>query len=92
MTFLKSIIEDVLVKVDKFIFPVDFLVLDMQDEKVSLLIGRPFRATSRAHIDVESGELTMRVGDDKVKLSIYKNDKLQKNESEACMRIKVIPL
>ena len=73
----KGIIEHVLIKVDKFIFPVDFVVLDMEDdEKVPLILARPFLATSRALIDVESGELTLRLGDDKVKLSIYQNDKL----------------
>ena len=71
----KGIIEDVLIKVGKFIFPMDFVVLDMdEDEKVPLILGRPFLATSRAHIDVESGELTLRVGDDKVQLSIYQKD------------------
>ena len=67
MTSLKGIIEDVLIKVGKFIFLVDFVLLDMEeDEKVSLILGRPFLATSRALIDVESGELTLSVGDDKV--------------------------
>ena len=46
MIFPKGIIEDVLVKVDKFIFPVDFVVLDMEeDQEASILLGRPFRAT-----------------------------------------------
>ena len=68
----KGIIEDVLIKVGKFIFPMDFVVLDMEeDEKVPLILERPFLATSRALIDVESGELTLKVGDDKVQLSIY---------------------
>ena len=75
----KGIIEDVLIKVCKFIFQVNFVVLDIEeDEKIPLILGRPFLATSHALIDVESGELTLRVGDDKVQLSIYKNDKLQK--------------
>ncbi|XP_022856881.1 uncharacterized protein LOC111377954, partial [Olea europaea var. sylvestris] len=40
ITYPKGIIEDVLVKVDKFIFPVDFMVLDMEeDEKVPLILG-----------------------------------------------------
>ena len=78
MTLPKGIIEDVLIKVGKFNFPVDFVVLDMEeDEKVPIIQGRPLLATSRALIDVESGELTLRVGDDKVCLSIYKRDKLQ---------------
>ncbi|XP_061372711.1 uncharacterized protein LOC133315155 [Gastrolobium bilobum] len=48
-----GIIQDVLVKVDKFIFPGDFIVLDMEEEgEMPLLLGRPFLATARAMIDV----------------------------------------
>ena len=46
-------IEDVLVKVDKFIFPADFIVLDMEEDKeIPIIMGRPFLATGRAMIDV----------------------------------------
>ena len=49
MKYPRGIIEDVLVKVDKFIFPADFLVLDMEeDQEVPLILGRPFLATRRA--------------------------------------------
>ena len=49
MAYPKGIIEDVLIQVGKFIFLVDFVVLDMEeDEKVPLILGRPFLATSRA--------------------------------------------
>ena len=93
MTSPKGIIEDVLIKVGKFIFPVDFVVLDMEgDEKVPIILGRPFLATSQALVDVESGELTLRVGDDKVHFSIYKNDNLQKKDNEVCIRIEAIPM
>ncbi|XP_061339431.1 uncharacterized protein LOC133286099 [Gastrolobium bilobum] len=45
-----GIIEDVLVKVDKFIFPADFVVLDMEVEnEMPLLLGRPFLATARGY-------------------------------------------
>ena len=48
-----GIIEDILVKVDKFIFPADFVVLDMEeDQEVPLILGRPFLAMGRALIDV----------------------------------------
>ena len=91
MTSPKGIIEDVLIKVGKFILPMDFVVLDMEkDEKVPLILGRPFLATSRALIDVESGELITRVQEDKVELSIYKNKKLQKKENDVCMRVEDI--
>ena len=46
----RGIVEDVLVRFGEFIFPADFVVLDMQeDKKVSLILGRPFLATGRGH-------------------------------------------
>ena len=55
-------IEDVLVKVDKFIFPVDFIVLDFEaDKEVPIILGRPFLATEKTLIDVQKRELTMRM-------------------------------
>ena len=54
ITYPKGILEDVLVKVDKFIFPIDFIILDMEkDREVPLILGRPFLATGRALIDVQ---------------------------------------
>ena len=53
LTCLRDIIEDVLVKVDKFIFPVDFIILDMEEDKeVLIILGIPFLAMRRALIDV----------------------------------------
>ena len=61
----KGVIEDVLVKVGKFIFPVDFIILDMEeDSQVPLLLGRPFLATGAALIDMQKGVLTLRVGEE----------------------------
>ena len=58
----KGVKEDVLVKVDKFIFLVDFIILDMEkDKEITIILGRPFLATSRAMIDVQRGELKLRV-------------------------------
>ena len=69
LTFSKGIIEDVLVKVAKFIFPVDFLVLEMEEDMVApIILGRLFLTTGKALIDVKNGELTLRVGEDQVKL------------------------
>ena len=49
----RGLIEDVLVKVDKFIFPADFIVLDMEEDKeIPIILGRPFLSTKRAMIDV----------------------------------------
>ncbi|KAJ9556723.1 hypothetical protein OSB04_011337 [Centaurea solstitialis] len=60
----KGKIEDVLVRVDKFIFPADFIILDCEvDTDNPIILGRPFLATGRTLIDVQKGELTMRVQD-----------------------------
>ncbi|XP_073153053.1 uncharacterized protein [Henckelia pumila] len=57
----RGIIEDMLVKVDKFIFPVDFVVLDMEEDlDMPLILGRPFLATGKTLIDVQKGELMLR--------------------------------
>ncbi|OIT26391.1 hypothetical protein A4A49_63934, partial [Nicotiana attenuata] len=47
-----GIIENILVRVDKFVFPVDFIVLEMEENtEVPLILGRLFLATGRAIID-----------------------------------------
>ena len=62
LTHLRGIIEDVLIKVDKFIFPADFIILDMEEDKeVPIILRRPFLAMGRALIDVQKGELRLRV-------------------------------
>ncbi|KAA3488571.1 bromodomain-containing protein [Gossypium australe] len=56
----RGIIEEVLVKIDKFVFPIDFVVLDMdEDNSIPLILGRPFLATARTKIDVDAGELIL---------------------------------
>ncbi|KAA3483472.1 Retrovirus-related Pol polyprotein from transposon opus [Gossypium australe] len=65
----RGIIEDVLVKIDKFVFPVDFVVLDMDDDNsIPLILGRPFLATAKTKIDVATGELILRVSDESINL------------------------
>ena len=49
----RGIIEDVPVKVGKFIFPIDFIVLDMdEDKEIPIILRRPFLSMSKALIDV----------------------------------------
>ena len=58
----EGILEDVLIKMGKFIFPVDFVVIDIdEDKQVPLMLGRPFLATGPTLIDVKKGELTLRI-------------------------------
>ncbi|XP_070025946.1 uncharacterized protein [Nicotiana sylvestris] len=62
-----GVIEDVLVCVDKFILAVDFIILYFEvDYEVSIILGRPFLSTRKSLCDVEAGEHTLWVGDEKV--------------------------
>ncbi|XP_038896493.1 uncharacterized protein LOC120084743 [Benincasa hispida] len=64
-------IEDVLVKVDNFIFPADFIILDYEaDKEVPIILGCPFLATGKVLIDVHKGELTMHVDNEEVKFNV----------------------
>ena len=70
----EGVLEDVLVKVGKFIFPIDFVIMKMEeDTQVPILLGRPFLATGAALIDVKKGELTLRVGDEAVHFNLNKS-------------------
>ncbi|GJQ91388.1 mitochondrial proton/calcium exchanger protein-like protein isoform X1 [Tanacetum coccineum] len=70
----KGIVENVLVGIDKFVFPVDFIILDMsEDVKVPLILGRPFLSTAHAKIDVFKRKITLRVGDEKIIFKSVKN-------------------
>ncbi|XP_075475699.1 uncharacterized protein LOC142509748 [Primulina tabacum] len=90
LTYPRGIVEDVLVKVDKFIFPADFVILDMEeDHDAPLIFGRPFLATERALIDVHKGELTLRVGGEAVIFNIYHAMK-GSNEVNTCKSIDII--
>ncbi|XP_075521473.1 uncharacterized protein LOC142554689 [Primulina tabacum] len=90
LTYPRGIVEDVLVKVDKFIFPADFVILDMEeDHDAPLIFGRPFLATGRALIDVHKSELTLRVGGEAVIFNIYHAMK-GSNEVSTCKSIDII--
>ena len=81
VTYPKGIVEDVLVKVHDFIFPVDFVVLDMEEDvNVPLILGRPFLATGKALIDIARGELTLHMGNKRHILSIYNAMKSREEE------------
>ncbi|XP_024022362.1 uncharacterized protein LOC112091881 [Morus notabilis] len=83
-------IEDVLVRVDKFIFPADFIVLDYEaDKEVPIILGRPFLATGRTLIDVQKGELTMRVHDQQVAFNVFKAMRFT-DEVEECSAMNIL--
>ena len=84
----KGILEDVLVKVGKFIFPMDFVIMQMdEDTQVPLLLGRPFLATGATLIDVQKGELTLRVGNEAVHFNINRSLEHPDVDADSCMAV-----
>nr|GFA06252.1 hypothetical protein [Tanacetum cinerariifolium] len=84
----RGIIVNVIIKVDKFALPLDFVILDMpEDLRVPIILGRPFLATARAMIDVFNKKITLRVGDDEVIFDIDQSIKRPPAEDDECYGI-----
>jgi uncharacterized coiled-coil protein SlyX len=71
-----GIVEDVLIKVDKFYYPVDFIVLDTEpvpypDKQIPVILGRPFLATVNACINCRTGVMKISFGNMKIRLNIF---------------------
>nr|GEX18072.1 reverse transcriptase domain-containing protein [Tanacetum cinerariifolium] len=67
----KAVAEDVSIKVGKFHFPTDFVVVDFEaDPRVPLILGRSFLRTGRALINVYGEEITLRVNDEAVTFNL----------------------
>ena len=72
----KGIVEDVLVKVEKFYYPVDFVVLDTEPiasgpNHVPIILGRPFLATANAIINYRNGFMQLTFGNMTLELNIF---------------------
>ncbi|CAL1372017.1 unnamed protein product [Linum trigynum] len=81
----RGIIEDLLVSVGAFTYPVDFVILDIhEDVDVPLILGRPFLATAKALIDVHDGKLILRAGNEHATFSV--------TEFDHCAMIAVTPV
>ncbi|XP_015955020.1 uncharacterized protein LOC107479396 [Arachis duranensis] len=85
-----GVVENLLVKVRNFIFPADFVVLDMDEEgRNSIILGRPFLATARTIIDVEKGEMIFGVHDEQMTINVFKVMQYP-TKKESCMRIDIV--
>ena len=87
-----GIAEDVFVKVGKFHFPADFVVVEFDaDQRVPLILGRGFLRTGRALIDVFEHEITLRVGNEAITFNLDQTSRYSSNfDSESVNRIDVI--
>ncbi|CAN6544766.1 unnamed protein product [Malus baccata var. baccata] len=90
VTYPLGILEDVIIKVDKFYLPTDFIVLDMEEDKeVPLILGRLFMATAQTLIDVEASTLTLRVQGESVVFTLFEAIK-RPLELEECFCVDVL--
>ncbi|GKB20155.1 reverse transcriptase domain-containing protein [Tanacetum coccineum] len=89
-----GIAEDVYLKVGKFKFPADFVVVDFDaDPRVPLILGRSFLKTGHALIDVYEGELTLRVGKEAVTFNLDQTSRYSSNYDDIMAnRIDVIEM
>ena len=83
----KGIVEDVLVKVDKFYYPVDFVVLDTEPvaestNHVPIILGRPFLATSNSIINCWNGVMQPTFGNMTLELNIFHLSRKHKSMEE----------
>ena len=83
----KEVVEDVLVQVDKFYFPVDFIILDMHlvsnaNSQISVILGCPFLATSNALINCRIGVLKLSFGNMTLEFNIFYTCKQRRDEED----------
>ncbi|GKA24140.1 DNA-directed DNA polymerase [Tanacetum coccineum] len=81
----RGIVEIVLIKVDKFFLPIDFVILDMpEDSRIPIILGISFLATARTMIDVFNKNIRLKVGDDEVIFYMEQSMKKPSTEDDEC--------
>ncbi|GJW00359.1 reverse transcriptase domain-containing protein [Tanacetum coccineum] len=87
----KGVAEDVFVKVGKFHFPTDFVVVDFEaDPRVPLILRRSFLRTGRALIDVYGEEITLRVDNEAVTFNLDQTTRYSSTNDKSVNRIDII--
>ncbi|GJQ98563.1 reverse transcriptase domain-containing protein [Tanacetum coccineum] len=87
----KLSLPDVYVKVGKFHFPTDFVVVDFEaDPRVPLILGRSFLRTGRALIDVYGEEITLRVDNEAITFNLDQTTRYSSTNDKSVNRIDII--
>ncbi|GJU84576.1 reverse transcriptase domain-containing protein [Tanacetum coccineum] len=91
ITYPKGLAEDVFVKVRKFHFPTDFVVVDFEaDPRVPLILGRSFLRTGRALINVYGEEITLRVDNEAITFNLDQTTRYSSTNDKSVNRIDII--
>src|ERR1044072_2753491 len=79
-----GVCEDVLIKVGKFIFPADFVIIDMkEDGDMPLIFGRPFLATAKVKIDVFKRVISVKAYGERIKINMPEWKEKKKEQGDA---------
>ena len=90
-----GIVEDVFIQVNKFYFPVDFIVIDTQPiqdsmKHIPIILGRPFLATADAHIQFRNGNMQLSFGNMTMELNIFNIVKQHHNAEDRIVDVDLI--
>ncbi|KAH9780390.1 hypothetical protein KPL71_008058 [Citrus sinensis] len=91
----RGIVEDVLIQIDKFYFPVDFIIIDTQPihdsrKHIPIILGRPFLATADAHIQCRTGNMQLSFGNMTMELNIFNITKQPHNADDGIVDVDLI--
>ncbi|XP_006579219.1 uncharacterized protein [Glycine max] len=85
-----GVVEDVLVKVRHFTFPVDFVIMDIEEDvEIPLILGRPFMLTAKCVVDMGNGNLKMSVDYQKVTFNLFDAIK-HPSDHNACFKMEKV--
>ncbi|GJT79236.1 reverse transcriptase domain-containing protein [Tanacetum coccineum] len=91
ITHPKGLAEEIYVKVGKFHFPTDFVVVNFEaDPRVPLILGRSFLRTGRALINVYGEEITLRVDNEAVTFNLDQTTRYSSTNDKSVNRIDII--
>nr|GFA25971.1 reverse transcriptase domain-containing protein [Tanacetum cinerariifolium] len=86
-----GVAENMFLKVKKFYFPADFVVLDfIADHRVPLILGRPFLSTAHALIDVYEEEIILRHDEQYLTLKCGDTPSISYNNFESLNKVDLI--
>ncbi|GJW74055.1 putative reverse transcriptase domain-containing protein [Tanacetum coccineum] len=91
--FPKGIAKNVMVKIDKFVFLVDFVILDMEeDHRIPIILGRPFLGIAHAMIDVLNKKISFKVRDEIITFDLEKSMRFPLTDEDTCHSADIIDL
>nr|GEZ36152.1 hypothetical protein [Tanacetum cinerariifolium] len=89
----KGIAKNVIVKIGRFVFPVEFVVLVMkEDHKIPIILGRSLLATAHAMIDVFNKKISFEVGNKTITFDLEKSMRFPPSDDDTCHSADIIDL